>query len=186
MLGIASSRNRLLTALIHSDRDGSNPLTPRLHGPEKQKGQLRKVGLSACFIWLREQDSNLRPSGYEPDELPDCSTPRLKSVLRCVSCRGVNYKPIHPARQYFQLKNFKRPPNRPFILFNRCRPQTHKPSTKARYIDIVVGSIAKATLLCLLVELPFDRACETTLCILTGVAICSRLPAWAERRCLFS
>ena len=34
----------------------------------------------ACLIqashWWRGEDLNFRPSGYEPDELPDCSTPR--------------------------------------------------------------------------------------------------------------
>ena len=28
-------------------------------------------------IWLRGLDLNQRPSGYEPDELPGCSTPRI-------------------------------------------------------------------------------------------------------------
>ena len=30
------------------------------------------------YKWLRGRDLNSRPSGYEPDELPDCSTPRCQ------------------------------------------------------------------------------------------------------------
>ena len=37
----------------------------------------KQVGaLAHPFTELREQDLNLRPLGYEPNELPDCSIPR--------------------------------------------------------------------------------------------------------------
>ena len=47
------------------------PKDPRAAGPV--------VDVVVGF-WLRGQDLNLRPSGYEPDELPGCSTPRLWCV----------------------------------------------------------------------------------------------------------
>ncbi len=40
---------------------------------EKALKPLRLKG----FHWLREQDLNLRSSGYEPDEIPDFSIPRF-------------------------------------------------------------------------------------------------------------
>ena len=37
---------------------------------------LRRRLLPTTRLWLRGPDLNRRPSGYEPDELPGCSTPR--------------------------------------------------------------------------------------------------------------
>ena len=42
-------------------------------GYNKKKAAL---GAASYMTWLRGQDLNLRPLGYEPNELPDCSTPR--------------------------------------------------------------------------------------------------------------
>jgi hypothetical protein len=43
----------------------------------KSKKGASRFSLSAP-IWLRGLDLNQRPLGYEPNELPDCSTPHWR------------------------------------------------------------------------------------------------------------
>jgi hypothetical protein len=47
--------------------------------------------VTVAYRLLRGQDLNLRPSGYEPDELPDCSTAR-QVAANIVAARRLSRK----------------------------------------------------------------------------------------------
>ena len=51
------------------------------------------------FFWLREEDSNLRPPGYEPDELP---TALSRDMGRSLECLGIVAQKTVFVKGYFR------------------------------------------------------------------------------------
>ena len=62
-------------------------IRPRAHNPTVHITLLHQckkedIRLDVLFMWLRGPALNQRPSGYEPDELPNCSTPRYDALFQ--------------------------------------------------------------------------------------------------------
>ena len=49
------------------------------------------AGGSKGWGWLRGLDLNQRPLGYEPNELPDCSTPHMKYIELGWFCQHISH-----------------------------------------------------------------------------------------------
>ena len=70
-----------------------NSATPPPTERASERNKKRETIFRLSLVKLREEDSNLRPPGYEPGKLTSCSTPRCISTLNGVpvfcECKGM-------------------------------------------------------------------------------------------------
>src|SRR5271157_5845977 len=68
-----------LSLLLHQDgkRTFTSQLLNMLGTQEKRLPAATEGVCNQELVWLRGVDLNHRPLGYEPNELPDCSTPQI-------------------------------------------------------------------------------------------------------------
>ena len=76
-------RNPEASIKLEKSLFGEKPNVRALLEQMPEDAQIEKVNWGRCLLkelnlgWLRGRDLNPRPLGYEPNELPGCSTPRL-------------------------------------------------------------------------------------------------------------
>ena len=119
---------------------GFEPLTSGLQSPRSAKLSYApsRAGIEG---WLRGRDLNPRPLGYEPNELPDCSTPR--HGLTCKTLVGLGRVELPTSRLSGVRSNqlSYRPVSLPRAVFGR-KKEPHFRSAHPFAADAPEGRVA--------------------------------------------